>query len=147
MIPKLTIKQRIKFDSKIEKCGEHWFYKGKITKNRPYGAFCYNKTSKPAHEIAWVNSGGEQLKKGQQLICTCDIKSCCNPEHLIITDKHALMSLSIGRGENNKNAKLTNKLVEFIRKTDEEGKSLAKKLGVSQPTISNIRCNKAWKNI
>lgn len=81
---------------------------------------------------------------------TCDNPSCVNPDHLIAgtTQDNIDDKVSRGRakgahsGEQHHNAILTDKQVEEIRKVPNvygSGRRLAKKYGVSESTISNIR--------
>jgi hypothetical protein len=51
------------------------------------------------------------------------------------------------RGERNGMAKLTDEQVAYIRTSQDTGKQLAKKLGVSESNISSIRCGKSRINL
>jgi len=147
---KLTEKEQKRFWNNMEFTdGGHWLWKRKKDPSHSYGMFYYRNKSIPANKIAWELEGNDKLKPKQLLVSHCDVKSCCNPEHQFITDKQALMSLSIGRGQENHNAKLTNEIVKYIRENKESlnEETLAKKFNCSQPLISYVINNKIWKNI
>jgi len=54
---------------------------------------------------------------------------------------------TILHGENHSNATLTDRAVQFIRKSNKTGRQLAAKYNVSASTISAIRNNKRWRHI
>jgi hypothetical protein len=145
---KLTKKQEEKFWNTLAFIdGHHWIWKKKKTVSRPTGTITINGVSIQPRKLAWYLETKELLKPKQLLISGCGNSACCNPNHCIITDRKALTSYSVKRGSENKNSKLNEELVRFIRDTDRDGHSLAKQLGVSQPLISQIRCGKIWKDV
>lgn len=80
----------------------------------------------------------------------CDNRACVNEAHLFegtIADNNADMR-SKGRqasGERNRHARLTERDVRDIRDARcEDQREMALRFGVSQSTISRIRCGRTW---
>ena len=121
----------------------HW----RASKNaKGYGRFQKEK----AHRVAYRLWNGADA--GGSMVChKCDNPSCCNPAHLFLGDaavNNADRS-SKGRtrapsGENHGRAKLTTAQVAEIRSSTEKGIVLAKRFGVADSTISEIRSYK-WR--
>jgi hypothetical protein len=62
--------------------------------------------------------------------------------------KHAIkIGLRSAKGEKNSQCKITEQQVLYIRNSEEKGSILAKKLNISQTTISQIRNGKTWTHI
>jgi hypothetical protein len=62
--------------------------------------------------------------------------------------KHAIkIGLRSAKGEKNSQCKITEQEVLYIRNSEEKGSILAKKLNISQTTISQIRNGKTWTHI
>jgi DNA-binding NarL/FixJ family response regulator len=82
----------------------------------------------------------------------CDNPSCVNPKHLRLGTKRENNSdmrekKRSARGQRNGKAKLTNEQAIAIAdglKRGETGRSLAKRFGVSEITVSMIKHGKRW---
>lgn len=77
-------------------------------------------------------------KSGDIVLHSCDVPSCCNPEHLRIgTQSDNMLDMQIkGR---HPSRKLTDEDVLFILNSDESSYSLAKRLDVCEATIQRVR--------
>jgi hypothetical protein len=85
---------------------------------------------------------------------TCVNASCVNPAHLRwgthkenSGDRERLGRRTPARGEGSGMSKLTEDDVRFIRSSPLNQYELAGLLGVSQPTIGNIRRRATWKHV
>lgn len=113
-----------------------------------------------AHKAAWLFFRGE-IPKGKWVLHKCDVRRCCNPDHLYIGDVKDNVRDAIERGrfvmpphktgESHGQSKLTEKEVIEIRKLYETGnftqRELARKFGVTQPLIGGITRRDIWKLI
>jgi hypothetical protein len=121
-----------------------------------HGMFAVNNKMGYAHRYSYVYHVGE-IPKGLHVLHKCDVPACVNPEHLFLgtqTDNNRDMyekgRCSSGRGERNRNAKLTKTKVKNIRAKLIKGirmTALARQYNVHRDTISKINTNKIWKHI
>ena len=145
---------------------ECWEWQKKLS-HHGYGEYSIKHKSYRAHRIVFELTHPEiklrpisQLKPkvGDQLILhSCDNPSCCNPKHLFLgTHKENMEDMvKKGRrhnfnGEQGQNAKLTNREAAEIRKLSHQGvpqKEIAKRFGVSVPTVSGIKWNRVYRNV
>ncbi len=92
-----------------------------------------------------------------QCVChTCDNPRCVNPAHLWLGSKGDnnrdmyQKGRAVNRpltGEDHQNAKLTERDVRQILKSDEFHRILAKRYGVDRTTIGKIKSGKRWSHI
>lgn len=117
-----------------------------------YGVF--NRDGKHtilAHRLVYIWAHGE-LTRDQIIMHQCDNPACVNIDHLRL-GTHAdnvADKIAKGRGINGENhylAKLTDDDVREIRASNLKQHDLAKRYGVSQPTISEIQNRKVWAHI
>lgn len=74
---------------------------------------------------------------------------CMNPKHLYWADRSTNEGDKVdhgtsNRGERNGHAKVTEEMVREIRGSSEGPSALARRLGVSPPTICDIRTRRSW---
>jgi hypothetical protein len=151
-----------RFSSYIHRRQDHqcWNWIGAKTHATGYGQITEWKDSKRVnhrpHRLAWRFCFGE-IPEGLVVRHMCHNRLCCNPSHLLLgTAKDNFQDkINAKRGSNsvfwpgeeNPNAKLTQKQVNEIRLT--QGKSIykiAEEYGVSKSLIGAIRNNQAWTN-
>lgn len=117
-----------------------------------YGNIGYKGKHHLTHRVSWMVHKGE-IPKGIKVCHTCDITSCCNPEHLFLgTQKVNCLDASLkGRLNNKKLGKRRNKLnfeqVKEIKKLNSKGitrKELEIKYEVGQTCIAKILTGRSW---
>jgi hypothetical protein len=136
---------------------ECWLWTGCLNING-YGSLFngrrrgHGKRGVLAHRVAWELAFGA-CPRTLDVCHRCDVPACVNPAHLFLgtaRDNVADM-VSKGRdgftGERNPHARLTDDQVREIRTSTEPGRVIAKRLGVSCPTISEVRRRKLWKHV
>lgn len=115
-----------------------------------------------AHRITYLHFKGE-IPAGMFVCHHCDVRACCNPDHLFLgtaNDNHADMRRK-GRsskppanphikGEAHYRAKLTERDVMAIRTMRAAGaklRELQERFGISDGAIANICNRKNWKHV
>lgn len=161
------------FWSKVKKGGasECWPYLGLLNTSRMnYGVFVIKRKTKRAHRVAYELTHGP-IPLGKLVLHSCDNPPCCNPAHLSLGTHrdNARQRMERGRsnmqpawkaprnpnqkrfrGEASANAKLTARLVVYIRDLYACGinkADLARNFGVSWSLIKAIVTRKAWTHI
>ena len=123
-----------------------WEWQGGVNGDG-YGYFKQHR----AHRLAF--SFAAQRQPINLVLHRCNNRLCCNPRHLYDgTHKDNMADMSRAgrhdgpnrRGERHPCARLTRRDVALIRESGDAGVILAKKFGVSQATISQIRNRKQW---
>ena len=143
-----------RFWSKTKKADNgciEWIAAVKSSKD-PYGVFNRDgKNTILAHRMAWILAYGE-LPKGSVVRHLCDNPRCVNVDHLAV-GSHAdnvMDKVSKGRGNDGMKHgmhKLNDGQVREIRALEMNQYEIAKRYGVSQSVISEIRCRKSWDHI
>lgn len=112
-----------------------------------------------AHRLAWILTHGP-VPPGMQVLHKCDVRACCNPEHLFlgsIIDNMRDMNRK-GRngteGERNVHAKINEDQAREILSLKPSGpaprgytRQLAEKFGVRQGAINAIWRGDSWAHI
>ena len=116
-----------------------------------YGGITVKKQFMAAHRYAWILEHGF-IPNCISVCHRCDIPACVNPDHLFLgTPKNNSQDMvKKGRstfGEKHPNAKLTEEIVIQIRSSTAPQKQDAKKYGLIQQTISDIKRRRIWKHI
>jgi hypothetical protein len=149
----------LRYVNKTETC---WLWTASLDEDG-YGRF--TSPERLAHRFAYRYYKGE-LVPGLMVLHSCDVRACCNPEHLRLgtAKENSNDCLSRGRhvvssgafkpgdmaGENNTTAKLTWEDVHEIRRRKAAGlkygelKRMAKEYDIAYITIQKIVANKLW---
>lgn len=152
-IPTFTESDLKRFWSKVDKRGPDDCWEWTAAKDKfGRGMFRFGSLYK-APRIAFFLSN--DIDPGEADVChTCDVPSCCNPAHLWSgtrrqnNDDRDEKGHQISHpGEEHGMAILTESQVKCILSSPESGRSLALKFGVSEVTVSAIRCGRLWKHI
>jgi hypothetical protein len=130
------------------------------TDKHGYGRFHIRPKSVLAHRFAYELVNGP-IPDGLRACHTCNHPPCCNPAHIYAgTDADNIHdSMRAGThvppprypGSKNRNAKLTESKVRFIRDTYTAGKetqvALARRFGVSQTAVSFVILHRSWRHV
>lgn len=145
-----------RFWSKVEidesdKC---WLWHADLTWNG-YGLFWFEGTMVPAHRIAWrLSHDNVEIPSGMVICHKCDVRSCCNPDHLFLgtyqdNSNDCIAKGRTAKGERGGNSHLTREQVLEIRRVHElEGltyRQLAKMFGIGHTTARSIVLKHTWK--
>jgi DNA-directed RNA polymerase subunit RPC12/RpoP len=103
-----------------------------------YGALSKGGKKVAAHREMWERMRGP-LPNGATVHHRCENKRCVNPSHLQVMRR--------GTHTRRHRAQLTPEQVRTIRKSKERTSVLARSYGVSEPTISDIRHGRTWKDL
>lgn len=118
-----------------------------------YGCVRINKKTFTTHRLSWRIKHGHEAPR---YVChTCDVRLCCNPDHLFDGSQADNMQDAKGKGrhkpppllraENHPRSKLTWGDVDLIRNHSESIPKAAARFGVARSLIGDIRNNKRWK--
>ena len=111
-----------------------------------------------AHRLAWLLKNGP-IPDGMRVLHKCDIRACCNPDHLFLgTDADNSRDMRTKgrhtRGEQSMHARLTEDQVRSIRSEYRKigahrsnAMALARKYGVARNTIINAALGRFWKHV
>lgn len=120
-----------------------------------YGMIAMHGTSMTASRAALIESEGFPPTKDHvcaHLPVVCHNRACINPRHLRWAtqaenqaDRRIDGTMCIG--ENSPSAKLNDAAVIEILKSDEPHHLMAKRYGVTQPTISRVVRRESWKHV
>lgn len=147
---------KARFWSNINKPNEQgcMLWEGRIH-NTGYGIFGVNSVQVLAHRFAWGLTHGP-IPNGLFVCHTCDVRACCNPNHLFLGTSLDNIADMIkkernSRGETRYNAKLTDNKVRTIRIDYASGdctyQSLANTHGVTLSCIESVIQRKTWKHV
>ncbi len=83
-----------------EETGCH-LWEGSISPNG-YGIVNFYGKTQSAHRHAWEEANGE-IPEGLNILHSCDVKNCINPEHMSLGSQQQNMDDKVARGRINKN--------------------------------------------
>lgn len=118
-----------------------------------YGIFCgevLGVVYKRAHRFSWAFHNQQKIPDGMLVCHSCDNPECCNPEHLRIGTPTENQREKWSKGRANHSApaaRLTVEQVLEIRAADGKQSDIAKKFGVTQTTVSDIKRRRSWSHI
>jgi hypothetical protein len=133
-----------------------WKWRGYVNRHG-YGVISFRGTNYKAHRVAFYLENSF-IKQDKMVLHKCDVRLCCNPQHLYQGNarQNSQDALQRGRyarlyGELNGNSKLTEREVKSIKRRYKKGeatqKSLAHYHNVSKATISYICRGERWINL
>lgn len=130
-----------------------------VSTRNGYGVLRDHYSKVYAHRLSWEIHNG-QIPGILQVLHRCDNRRCVNPDHLFLgtQDDNMQDMISKGRafhrapqGEESPNAKLSDKVVRYIREVYVKGSikygvaSLARRFGVSKTAIRLVVQRRTWK--
>jgi hypothetical protein len=144
-----------RFFNKVNKTDKCWEWTGSTSEG--YGNVALRRGKRKtfsAHRVSWAIHNATAIPPRKMVCHTCDNRKCVNPEHLYVGTGYNNNRDTIARnrgnrkkGENCSWAKLTEDDVRAIRQSTESQNSLAKRHGIDQSTVSDIKNLKLWKHI
>jgi hypothetical protein len=149
----VSIEER--FNKKLGKPDKNGCIKWKGWKNDDgYGKFSIDKKYKFAHRYAYELLVGK-IPEGKNVLHKCDVRDCCNTEHLYIGTQHENNKDSHQRnrrsskGSKNGYAKLKEKDVLWIKSMFNKIScaSLSRMFNVSESCIHDIKHGRSWKDL
>jgi hypothetical protein len=119
-----------------------------------YGVMKFNGKKLKAHRVSYELHHGP-IPPGMLVMHTCDVRACCNPEHLRLgTNDENMADMKnkgrAARGAGNRNARLTAEQAMAIRREyrprsrEHGGVALARRYGVSPATVSYAVSGRNW---
>lgn len=160
---------RDRFWDKVEMGGSDdcWEWKGARHPTQGYG-FIYagrlyqrNKHWVKAHRLSWEIAHRRQVPEGRCILHHCDNPPCVNPVHLYLGSRadnaNDRAERKRGkehrqRGEDNDNAKLTEKdvrsIIEELRRLPRRSQwTIAREFGIGQAQVSRIMRRENWSHL
>lgn len=138
-----------------------WVWQGSLRRDG-YGRVCWQRQTALAHRVSRVLFCGE-IPSGLSVLHKCDVRACCNPEHLFLGNQLDNMRdcaakgrnasqryPGIQRGSRNGHAKLDEERVKDIRAARARGETLtqiARDYGVSAALVSHVVRRKLWGHV
>lgn len=100
------------------------------------------------HRVSWEHHRGT-IPSGLCVLHKCDVPNCVNPEHLFLGTRSDNSADKTAKGRALKGpdlpqTKLTPEKVRWIRSCGLTQEEMAKRLGVSQATVSNAKNGRNW---
>jgi hypothetical protein len=129
-----------------------WIWQRAISSSG-YGMVSYCGVTNSAHRLAWVLARGPipvgHGYHGTVVAHKCDVRACCNPDHLFLTDNRGnqIDALSKGRGTA---ARLTERQVLEIvswMKSGVSARELSVRYGVTVAAIRSIAKRRTWSHV
>lgn len=146
------------FSDKVLITSDCWKWNGSFFSNG-YGQFgpefkeASGNYTRRAHRVSYEIFNGP-IPDGMLVLHKCDNRWCVNPAHLFIgtsldnnKDMFRKNRANKPKGSQHGFAKLTEDVVEKIRKDFRLHREIAEDYGVSRPTITQIKNKRLWKHI
>jgi hypothetical protein len=146
-----------RFWSKVSKNGNGECWEWTACKYQDgYGQFRVGESIKMSHRLSYQHHFGD-IPNGMFVCHKCDNPKCVNPEHLFLgthkenmTDMASKKRARGARGQSHHLSKMTPEKVKSLRTERANGASLnclAKKYGISAPSVYNIVIRKNWAHL
>jgi hypothetical protein len=135
---------------------ECWLWKMSINKKTGYGKSKIHGNHTSAHRVAYEVANGP-IPKGVHILHKCDVRRCCNPNHLFPGNRQDNMDDMVNKGrqfrpigEKHFNRVLDDSKVRQIRELTSNGTSqrdVAKQFGVSHSAVACVCSGKTWAHV
>lgn len=131
---------RDRFMDKVNVTTDCWEWKGATTATG-YGNFWFEGRQVLAHRMSFSLFKGK-IPEGLVVMHMCDNPNCVNPAHLSLGTHSDNTQDCIKKGRFIGNTKLTPEVIRQIREAEGTQRQIAKRFGVSQTHVSDIRSGK-----
>ena len=146
-----------RFWARVEKTDSCWLYRGALNRDG-YGTLTWEGRIVSAHRTSWTLTNGAPAK-GKWVLHKCDVRACCNPDHLYIgvrqdnvndmvsRDRHARGARS---GKSNLNDDLVREIRSRYRKINAKlsnAGELAAEYGCSRQVVNLIGNGSTWRHL
>lgn len=131
-----------------------WLWQGG-RQSHGYGSLGWHGRVVQAHRLAYELTYGP-IPPGMSVRHTCDVTSCCRPDHLLLGTQRDNVADMVARnrmrrGEQRPHAKLSAESVRQIRSLYEQGgwsfERLARRFGVSDTQVGAIISRRKWRHL
>lgn len=128
-----------------------WLWCGTVP--RGYGQVRYKGKIKLAHRVSYELYSGSKIPLNYDVLHTCDVPSCVNPDHLFVGSHNDNMKDMVvkgrsTRGELQRSSKLTKEdVMEIRRLTNSSLSDIAERFKISTDHACRIRKGKHWKHL
>jgi hypothetical protein len=122
---------------RIDERTECWLYTGGRDESG-YGYISLRGRDTGAHRASYIIRRGD-VPADLEVCHRCDNPPCFNPDHLFLGTHAENVADMAAKKRGRKPRKLTSADVEAIRVSDERGVDLARRYGISQQYVSDIR--------
>ncbi len=136
--------------------GGCWLWSGAIITNAGYGSFPMGGKSMAASRAAWLLYRGV-IPAGLSVLHKCDVRACCNPDHLFLGTHRDNMADMKAKGRSHRLAgsahpasRLDEERVAEIRQRLAMGhtqRAVAADCGVTAGTIQAIHEGRTWRSV
>lgn len=124
---------------------------GYISSDKPGGS------AKRVHIVMWEEKYGP-VPRRKPAVCVlhkCDNRRCCEPNHLFLGTRkqnnddmiHKGRAVLSHKGSRNPAAKLNERIVKMILKSDKSCRRLGIELGVSTVMVAKIKRRENWRHV
>lgn len=145
-----------RFDSKVfpDPNSGCWLWCGTMGSNG-YGHFWNESKIFLSHRMSWMLHVGP-ITDGKFVLHKCNNRACCNPKHLYLgtqkdnnedTIRAGRHFFKSGRLNPRPSARLTEDEVLHVFHSIGPQRRIAKRFGVSQATVSEIKTKKIWRHV
>jgi hypothetical protein len=141
---------------KVRKTENCWLWTGALMQNG-YAAVRVRWPSKKdlyVHRLVWELSNNTALSPGLCVCHRCDVRHCCNPDHLFAASQAANLAdmASKGRstrGERNPNSKLSAADVVLLRSLESTHtvEQLSCQFGICRDQVKRVLRREHWKHL
>lgn len=145
-------KERLFSNCRIDPITECWLWTGALNRDG-YGSLTHGGRAESAHRAAYKVFVGP-IKPPLQVLHHCDVRNCMNPKHLYLgvhadnmRDREVRGRVKHAKGEDHRDAKLSEADVRAIRCDARMQKVIAAEYGVARSLVSMICGHKIWKHI
>lgn len=156
----ITDRQKTNIELRQVRVGEciHWTPDKDIGRNKRLPRVFVEGSAKPVRNILWLLTGHGELPWNTMLQPTCGDRCCINPEHqqVLLQRQRKDMAREISHQSQTRKvraaaarraqSKLTEEQAREIRESVERGVDLARRMGITESAVSQIRTGQTWRD-